>query len=162
MSNIEEAFSKAGFSGHGKKDRGKSFDKGKTWSPEDQYRANIIRHFSENYKQFILTNGGEDYNNYIAKVKGYIQRQKDQITTSQLRNIFSKIKSLASPKDAWRLRPNLAYVAGRSEKAGGTRELVWLLDELINDIKADEKLKLENFKNFFEAIIAYHKYFGGK
>lgn len=158
---MQDAFSKAGINNPGHQKSGKNVNKGGFQSSEEKYRNNIIHYFGENYIQLILTSGGEDYNGFIGKVKEYLNKQKSNVTTSQLRNIFSKIKQLSNPKEAWRLRPNLAYVAGRSEK-DGTKELVWLLDELINDIKSDEKQKLENFKNFFEAIIAYHKYYGGK
>ncbi len=135
--------------------------KGNYQSEEDRHRQRVIQAFGPNYQQFLLTNGGADYNAYVDRVKSYVEKNKQNFTSSQLRNIFSKVKSLREAKEAWKLRPNLAYAAGRSDKPG-TKEIVWLLDDLIRTIGPDDKDKLENFKNFFEAVIAYHKYYGGK
>lgn len=134
---------------------------GKKPSPEEEYQQKITQYFGDEYIDSILSGGEKNYNKYIDDLKNYIKKNKDGITTSQLRNIYSELKPITDPKELWKLRPKLAYVAGRSDKKG-MKELAWLLDELIKNIGKDEEKKLENFKDFFEAVIAYHKYFGGK
>ena len=86
---------------------------------------------------------------------------KNGISTSQIRGIFQKVKRLSddfesSKKDLNLLRPKLAYQKGRFSKLGPLTEV---LDDLIKKIKDDSTLR--GFKNFFEAIIAYHKAAGG-
>lgn len=86
---------------------------------------------------------------------------KNGISTSQIRGIFQKVKRLPddfenSKKELNLLRPKLAYQKGRFSKLGPLTEV---LDDLIKKVKDDSTLR--GFKNFFEAIIAYHKAAGG-
>lgn len=87
------------------------------------------------------------------------------LTTSQIRKIFSDVKKLKSyaenKAELLLLRPKLAYIAGRhGKKAKGVKDLQEVIDECIKHIKDDQSFK--NFQNFFEAILAYHKYYGGE
>lgn len=87
------------------------------------------------------------------------------LTTSQIRKIFSDVKKLGnyedSKKDLLLLRPKLAYVAGRhGRRNAAIKQLRELLDYCIPNIRDNKTL--ENFKDFFEAILAYHKYYGGE
>lgn len=86
---------------------------------------------------------------------------KNGISTSQIRGIYQKVKRLPddfenSKKELNLLRPKLAYQKGRFSKLGPLTEV---LDDLIKKVKDDSTLR--GFKNFFEAIIAYHKAAGG-
>src|SRR4030042_1904222 len=120
MNTMKESFKKAGLK---ESNPQQQTQKGKSYTPEEGYRQNIIKAFGNNYQELLLTNGGDNFNGYVDKVKKYVADNKNNITTSQLRNIFSKVKSLSKPQEAWKLRPNLAYVAGRSDKFG-TKEIV--------------------------------------
>lgn len=85
-----------------------------------------------------------------------------RLTTSQIRRIFSEVKQMGEfDKDRLNLlRPKMAYTAGRHRRA--VREIVDLqqvLDECIK--RTNSEKEFENFKNFFEAILAYHRYHGG-
>lgn len=127
------------------------------WS-EEKALTEIRECFGENCFDEILEENKKDYNIYIGKVKNYVDKNKRGITTSQLRNVFTTVKNTESILDLYRLRPKLAYVSGRA----GTDEmktLLFLLDELIT--RVSEK-NIDQFKAFFESVIAYHKYFGGK
>ena len=88
---------------------------------------------------------------------------KNGLTTSQIRNIFSDVKKLnkydTDKTNLLLLRPKLAYVAGRhGKKTRVIKELQEVIDACITQVKDNQSLK--NFKDFFEAIIAYHKYYG--
>ena len=96
---------------------------------------------------------------------------KNGLTTSQIRNVFSDVKKLKSynsdKTNLLLLRPKLAYVAGKHGKRnkngvlyGPIVDLQKIVDECIR--KIDDENSFENFKNFFEAILAYHRYYGGK
>ncbi len=128
---------------------------------QERYEKDLIRFFGENYVNLILSKDKGNYNNYIDNVEKYIKEKTSSISSSQLRNIFSRVKKAQSPEDLWILRPKLAYVAGRDTGSNKSeieiKELVYLLDKLIQNV--DSESKVEQFVDFFEAIIAYHKYY---
>jgi CRISPR type III-A-associated protein Csm2 len=126
------------------------------WS-EEIAQDEIKKRFGENCFDEILSEKKRDYNDYIGKIKAYVEDNVKGITTSQLRNVFSRIKNIKPDNldDLYILRPKLAYVSGRSENKMKT--LVFLLDLLIT--KTDNAEKLVQLQAFFEAVIAYHKYY---
>lgn len=78
------------------------------------------------------------------------------MTTSQIRNIFSEVKKMKYDKYKIELlRPQLAYTAGRHPEVVPLQEV---LDAAIKEI--DEEDKFYKFKDFFEAIVAYHRKWG--
>jgi CRISPR-associated protein Csm2 len=106
------------------------------------------------------------------------QLVKNRLTASQIRNIFNEVKRIAMSvqsdgferhqKDFLMLRPKLAYAAKRAG-ARGIDDLRKVLEEA--HIAVTEKAKednaagikaFENFVDFFEAILAYHKAAGGR
>ncbi len=79
------------------------------------------------------------------------------MTTSQIRNIFSEVKKMEFDKyKIDLLRPKLAYTAGRHREVLPLQEV---LDKAIKEIDDDEG-KFDRFKDFFEAIVAYHRKWG--
>ena len=75
------------------------------------------------------------------------------MTTSQIRNIFSEVKKMKFDKYKIELlRPQLAYTAGKHHEVAPLQEV---LDEAIKGI--DDESKFDRFKDFFEAIVAYHR-----
>jgi len=109
----------------------------------------------------LLVKDAEEFGKYLS---GKDSRSQG-ISTSQIRNIFSDMKKMnnfeKNKRELILLRPKLAYVAGRHGKR--TIEMVDLqkvMDECIQKIN-DEK-SFQNFQDFFEAILAYHKFYGGK
>ncbi len=107
--------------------------------------------------------------------------QKDNIRTNQIRNFFSSLTKIRSEfyqeqrknaqkgnklppsvrKDLVMLRPKLAYAAGRHKEVLPFQKF---FDEIITSVLKSEN-PVEAIKNLFfisDAIIAYHKYFGGK
>ncbi len=100
-----------------------------------------------------------------------------QLTTSQIRNIFGTVRRIemnwpASPKteterkraqkarrDLLLLKPKMAYQAKR-ERGKGIQILTEVLSDAI-DLVEGEHDRFQNFVDFFEAILAYHKAFGG-
>lgn len=113
---------------------------------------------------------------YAEKFGKFLVRER--LTTSQIRNLFGEVKriqgSLQSTenlnsikKDFLMLRPKLAYAAKRAGSRG-IDELRKVLDHSIKTVKLDQDNKehtrkqFENFVDFFEAILAYHKAAGGR
>lgn len=86
---------------------------------------------------------------------------KNKVSTSQIRGIYHQVKRLqnninASKSQLQLLRPKLAYQKGRFREL---TDLQMLFDHLIKNVKTDDHLL--NFKEFFEAVICYHKAAGG-
>lgn len=129
--------------------------------------------FTKDYIDLILNFNkleASEYNNLVVSIKNYLNevikkkgkkevKRWENISSSQLRNIFSKVKSTNDFIKIILIRPKLAYVGGRTDSKE-VKEIAFLFEQLIS--KIDNNEKLQSFKDFFEAIIAYHKYFGGK
>lgn len=110
---------------------------------------------------------------------------ENRLTTSQIRNVFGEVKRIESNvgdefnkstyKDFLLLRPKIAYAAKRSGSRG-ILDFQKVMDKAHNAVTGvqltdnDGKKSIEqkradafkNFKDFFEAVLAYHKAFGGR
>ena len=100
------------------------------------------------------------------------------LTTSQIRLLFGEVRQIqgqwsidatSRQKAARRLillKPKMAY-RSRSERGKGVQELVSVLEPAL-DLVIQEKDPIkqdgnfQRFVEFFEAILAYHKSFGGR
>lgn len=64
------------------------------------------------------------------------------------------------------LKPMLAYAVGRDKKKTKTKEFGEEMSKGIDAIRLEDEVHAKNdFKNFlkiFEAIVAYHKFYGGE
>lgn len=116
--------------------------------------------FGDEYVDYLLKTDKLVYNDYIAKIKEYVSRIRNNVTSSQLRNVFLRVKKAGTCEELLLLRPKIAYVGGRSDSYD-LKTFVFLLDRLIENLDND-KDKMIQFQSFFEAVIAYHKYYGGK
>ena len=107
------------------------------------------------------------------------QIKKKGLTTSQIRQVFSKLKSIEAKgymhqrSEFMMLKPFIAYAAGRQSKVQGLQDLkdrvTWGIDAVLdvketNDKKhlEEEQKRFQNFCKFFEAILAYHRASGGR
>jgi len=95
------------------------------------------------------------------------ERWSRNITTSQIRHFLSHIQNIGKRKDLDErriinelhlLRAKLAYAAGRH--GAGVKEFFQVVELGIKKVENKEDYK--NLKNFVEAIVGYHKYYGGK
>ena len=109
------------------------------------------------------------------KLGAALQAQK--LTTNQIRNIFGTVRRIEMnwpeiPKDeadrqrvirAQRdlvlLKPKMAYQAKR-ERGRAVQMLTHVLSTAIDQVGKD-RTKFQHFVDFFEAILAYHKAYGG-
>jgi len=116
-------------------------------------------------KEIIEQGDMEKLNELGKKLGEYLASKKDgkPLSTSQIRNILDRVQRIKPTENIKSelqcLRPLLAYAAGRH--GGKVKFLQHYLDYAIQLVGGD-KDKFKNFKNFFEAIVAYHKFYGGK
>jgi len=84
------------------------------------------------------------------------------LSTSQIRKIFDTILSMREYNENYLhlLRPKIAYTVGKHKRK---IPIIEEFGKLIEDaIKLTNEKNFENFKNFVEALVAYHKFHGGK
>ena len=103
-----------------------------------------------------------------------------QVTTNQIRNIFGTARQIqmrwrsesaeeqrAAYRDAVLLRPKIAYYAQRGHgRASGMADLQRILVpalEVVSQTKdvGEQRKRYDHFVDFFEAIVAFHKAYGG-
>jgi len=93
------------------------------------------------------------------------------LKTSQIRKFLDAVKKMkyqenASGKfnyrnEAMMIKPKLAYASGRQDqKKNSVKPLMEVMNICIDKIKAKEDF--DKFYKFVEAIVAYHKFYGGK
>ena len=146
---------------------------------EKQFINNFKEYWGENYLNDILSLNSlkdtEKYNKFIDAIKLFLADEREytdnknrvrkkgprykKITTSQIRNVLTKIKPIKDISEIMRIRTELAYTAGRATTKE-IKEIMFLFEQLVKNIKTNEQLN--SFKDFVEAIISYHRYLGGK
>jgi len=133
---------------------------GQNQSEEEKFATRCKDQFGEDFEKFFLKSETTPYDEYVEKIKNFLADKAPKISTSQIRNIFSLVKRERNVTGLKRIRPKLAYTYGRAEKNDSLKELIFLLDSQIKGLNAE--IEVPKLKDFFEAIIAYHKYYGGK
>lgn len=107
----------------------------------------------------------------IGKVYG---KNFKEIKTNQVRNVFSSVIALRTRlknektvsteilSELVLIRPQIAYAAGRQPKT--LKPFYDFMDKAINCVTSSrEQMKaIKNFISLIEAIVAYHKFFGGE
>ncbi len=94
----------------------------------------------------------------LDNLKQYVKDKGKSISTSQLRNIFARVKPLRTKQSLQLIRPQLAYIAARQNTAEA-RSVVDFLEAVISNVKEDKQV--DDFIAFFEAIVAYRKFHHG-
>lgn len=91
---------------------------------------------------------------------------KNGLTNSKIRSIYGEIKRIQmgefekEKSSFFLLKPKVAYALGRDEKNEGLKLFKLIFECCYADV-ADSKT-YQNFCKFIEAILAYHKAYGGK
>jgi len=95
--------------------------------------------------------------------------KEDKVTTSQMRKVFNEIKSMHretrspghqeafNPDRVKLLKPKIAYLAGRETRLKPFKRV---MDALIDKVRDEHDFG--RLADFMEAVIAYHKYYGGR
>lgn len=123
-----------------------------------------------------------EYSNIAEEAKDVIERlnkknnKKDGVSTSQLRKILvlinaidNKISYISDDKITEELEDMLvnlkikiAYQSGRENKVKDFVKESKINNRLDNILKNKDKRELKKFTRYVEALVAYHKYYGGK
>lgn len=115
-------------------------------------------------KEWILNGANTDLVNYAEEAGKYMAN--NGLTNSKIRSIYGEIKRIQmgefekEKSSFYLLKPKVAYALGRDDRNEGLKLFKKIFD-LSSSSVTDQKSYL-NFCNFIEAILAYHKAFGGK
>ncbi len=92
------------------------------------------------------------------------------LTTTQIRNVFGEVRRIQlkgfNEVDLLLLKPRLAYATER-QGSQGSRDFRKVIDKALDAVLSAEttiekQKRFKTFTDFFEAILAYHRAFGGK
>jgi CRISPR-associated protein Csm2 len=129
----------------------------KNWPQEKKPETSeeSLRKIIENGDVEELNQQANDWGLYFAQ-----GGERDRLSSSQIRNVLDRLQRMRTFdfQKLQLLRPLLAYAAGRHR--GKVMDLQKVSDRAICMVKNSQQFV--NFRNFFEAIVAYHRYHGGK
>lgn len=133
----------------------------------------------EEIRAVVVEGSVEKLVEFADKVGKNLKEQN--LTTSQMRNVFGTARQIQfrwitdaarSYRDAVLLIPKLGYYAEREKSAKGGRSsgmetLQHVLEPALKLMQGgqnaeEQRLRYERIMEFFEAIVAYHKSYGGK
>ncbi len=138
-----------------------------------------LKHDVHNLTQKLMSNDDPEALVTISEAIGLLLKSHG-VRNSQIRNIFGYVKNIEinikkdtnkelSKKTILKLKllsPKMAYAIGRKKDKRIKKALEILkifFDRCIEEIEKDPtKEKFQRFVNFFEAILSYHKYYGGQ
>jgi CRISPR type III-A-associated protein Csm2 len=84
--------------------------------------------------------------------------KKTKLSSSQIRNVLDNIQRMEYDiNQLQRLRPKLAYTAGKNKESASLQELQQILDKAIALVDSQDRFNY--FREFFEAIVGYHRYY---
>lgn len=107
----------------------------------------------------IIEKGGEPL---VAAAESLGRKLARNLKTAQIRKVYGAVKKIQMSEEFNRnelimLKPKLAYAAARKSEVEDLKDV---LTQAINEV--DNTHKFKNFVDFFEAILAYHRAFGGE
>lgn len=108
---------------------------------------------------------------YAEKLGEILANSEDKgnehkLTNSQIRSIYGEIKRIQisgfnmNKSSFYLLRPKMAYAAGRNKNNERVQLFKLFFEDAWKEVKDEDTFK--NFCNLIEAVLAYHKAFGGK
>ena len=134
----------------------------------------------ETLQQIITEQTPESTAVLISRAEAIGSRLAREITTSQIRNIFGTVRMIEQDvkmltddellpiqvqRSLQMLRPKLAYQYGRAQGDNTKKAAMGALTTILSDAISLVGSSVPNFRNFmdfFEAILAYHRRFGGR
>lgn len=115
-------------------------------------------------RMWIKDNATREMVDYTENAGKYMA--DNGLTNSKIRSIYGEIKRIQmgefekEKSSFYLLKPKVAYALGRDEKNQGLKLFKMIFDKCFTDV-TDQK-SYHNFCNLIEAILAYHKAYGGK
>jgi len=128
-------------------------------------KANSQQNYQHEIKAVLnIDNFDPDGAKMIAVAEKYAQKVKKSMSVTQIRKIFSQVKALDAKDENYKFKLSMILVnfLYNSKRHDYDKEFSEFFRTLIEKTREKGEKELERFKNFFEAFVAYHKYYGGK
>ena len=133
---------------------------GRTSPPEE-------RNWKSDFKKEWITDGIDK--NGVKFTDDFGRFLSRQLSTSQIRNIYGELKRIqmkgfANEKTAFiLLKPKMAYATAKSKSLKPLKDVFNEAFDAIDTSNNEKGEKhFENLMDFMEAVLAYHKAYGGK
>ncbi len=132
---------------------------------QKQKDKSIQELLEKNFKEEWIKNGTDSEMIKYAEDTGKFMAD-NKLTNSKIRSIYGEVKRIQMAEfenekaSFLLLRPKVAYALGRDNSNKGLQLFKSVFDKASKDV-IDQKT-FDNFCNLFEAILAYHKAYGGK
>ena len=144
-----------------------SKDKRQTLSPEQ------LQSKAEDCKKRLVEIAGEQprlngktRDKLLGEIKKICSRE-GAMSNSQIRNVYGEVKRIQMSGDFenskmsfYLLKPKMAYAYGRSNNNPGMKVFKGVFDQASSLVENEKTF--QNFCNLMEALLAYHRAFGGK
>lgn len=134
------------------------------FTPRDPKAVDFYAHNLTFNPQWITTKADKDLISFAETAGKYMANNK--LTNTKIRNIYGEIKRIqmgtfeAEKSAFYLLKPKVAYTLGRDANNEGLKLFKIIFDNCFDYVEDEKTYK--NFCNIIEAILAYHKAFGGK
>ena len=117
----------------------------------------IIKNNPNLFDRGSSTVNANEVNNVIQFLKDFVSTKAKYISTSQIRNLYAKCRAASSDVELQMMRPYITYTLARQlrPKDPNVQDFFSFIDELIQ-----LGVSYNTFQKIFEAIVAYHKYYG--
>lgn len=139
-------------------------------------RSNYNNNFDSGSKIDSKSINEENFADKAEEVIKSVKESRKSVSTSQLRPILTLIHACVEDSEKIKgdglntdtlskiqyLKMKLAYAAGREESVKEFAEKADLFNFISEVSKLKSKKKLKLLDKYFEALVAYHRYFGGK
>ena len=142
--------------------RGGGYQNGENYSSKPKAEKKFSELSFE--KEWISKGANTDLVKYAEEAGKFMA--ENGLTNSKIRSIYGEIKRIQmgefekEKSSFYLLKPKVAYALGRDEKNEGLKLFKKIFDTASQSVE-NQKSYL-NFCNFIEAILAYHKSYGGK
>lgn len=131
--------------------------KGKSDRQTDPLQA-AKTHFGEHYRHLLQIDRQETgLQELLDRIKSFVENNYKGVTASQLRNIFSRLKTARNAAAVQRLRPNIMYIIARQDGKPEAQRLMYVVEDLMRQTETDDQVR--GLQKFMESIVAYHKFF---
>lgn len=155
--NSRPKFKQSGSDGFQRRDNG--------WDSQQEQKSPKKVFDDASYQSEWISNGANEKTVAFAETTGEYMAING-LTNSKIRSIYGEIKRiqmgdfLKEKSSFYLLKPKVAYALGRDSNNKGLQLFKLIFDTCSIDV-SDQKTYI-NFCNLIEAILAYHKSFGGK
>ncbi|MCX7654161.1 MAG: type III-A CRISPR-associated protein Csm2 [Fervidobacterium sp.] len=128
---------------------------------QGKINQSTLEEVEEDVKNILDINGSDPDGSKMIKVaEKYAKKVKDKLTMTQIRKVFNDISKL-NGKENYKYKLNMILVnfLYNAKRSNYPRDFIEFFIKLLNETVNNGEEKLGRFKDFFEALVAYTKFY---